>query len=258
MLTDKKVLVVGVGSTGTEILKLLLNYKIDLTILDYDTVMITDLNRQFYSREIDIGKTKVSVIKEYFEKYFNRNLNILEGNLYDFDLEDYDIVFCCLDNIEARMELNCRMARKKGILIDIGIENMFAHVKKVIFGETSCLYCIKDLYVENNLRNYCSLRGSKKREDEIYLLSQKYEQIETIEEVFNSRNEIKTNEFEIIGIRDDIIGNTCYIASIAASLAIIILNDEKNDFYFYNGSKSPDFICSRMEINLCCFICNSI
>ena len=53
MLDGKKILIVGTGSTGSELLKLLNFYKTDLTILDYDTVMVTDLNRQFYFTEKD-------------------------------------------------------------------------------------------------------------------------------------------------------------------------------------------------------------
>ena len=64
-------LVAGLGSTGSEILKLLIKYDCEITILDHDTVMLTDLNRQFFSREEDIGQPKVLVIKRYFWQYFS-------------------------------------------------------------------------------------------------------------------------------------------------------------------------------------------
>lgn len=249
ILSNKKILVAGVGSTGQEILKILSKIECQITILDYDTVMLTDLNRQLFSRTEDIGKKKVHVLQKYFLEKYDKKIKIIENNLFElFELEYYEIIFCCFDNIESRMQLNHMIAendkiQNNTILIDMGIENLFVHAKKVIFKKTSCLYCIKDLYLENKKRNICTLKSNKTREDKIYNLSQKFNIEETIE-IFNKNNEKKTNEFEIIGIKDNVIPNVCYIASIAASFAFILLNSEY-DFCFYNGQ-----ICRTEFLNL--------
>lgn len=284
ILSNRKVLVAGIGTTGCEILKILLFYNCDITIMDYDTVMVTDLNRQFFSRDNNIGKSKVSVIKEYFKNYYGKNINIINRNLFQTDIAQsnmqFDIIFCCFDNLESRMELNIRAASLRCVLIDLGIENQFVHIKRVIYGRDACLYCMKDLYTNNRFYNICSLRGSLRREDQIYILLQKYNQEENLSEkqqssvyiatrsedrivtevvnTFNTMNSHKTDEQEVIGIRDNIIANTCYIGSIAASMAVMVLEDKENDFWFYNGMKRPYILKNKIERDKKCFICAHI
>ncbi|KRH95229.1 putative Ubiquitin-activating enzyme E1 [Pseudoloma neurophilia] len=288
-LKEKRILIAGAGTTGSEILKYFIFYEqLDLTILDFDTVMLSDLNRQFFFRESDIGRRKVAVISEYFLKFYNKKIKVIDKNLFDCEIEEFDLIFCCFDNIESRMELNIRISGTKCILIDIGIENLNAHVKKVIFEKTSCLFCIKDLYKQDKFRNICSLKGSQKREDQIYALLQKFESIsnqeiarkrntqdvipenlkvfneiqkseiiirETID-AFNTSNKKKTDEFEVIGIKDNIIANTCFIASIATAFAIAIIFDNENDFWFYNGANTPYITKTKIQKDHKCFICN--
>lgn len=58
-----KILVVGAGALGCEILKNLLISKIGICIdiVDFDTVDITNLNRQFLYRNEDIGFLKSEI-----------------------------------------------------------------------------------------------------------------------------------------------------------------------------------------------------
>lgn len=291
---NKKVLIAGVGTTGCEILKILLFYDCDITLMDHDTVMITDLNRQFFSREKDVGNMKVSVVKEYFRIFYGKTLHIIDKSLFDMDISQsdmqFDIIFCCFDNLESRMELNIRASTLGCIIIDLGIEDQFVHVKRVVFGRDACLYCMKDLYTNNRFYNFCSLRGSLRREDQIYTMLQRFHQekqnmseqrtfaniknasnkkihhtttkinekiVMKVVNAFNSMNDQKTDEQEVIGIRDNIIANTCYTGSIAASMALLVLQDDKSDFWFYNGMKKPYILKIKVEKDEQCLICGN-
>jgi ubiquitin-like 1-activating enzyme E1 B len=58
-IASYKVLVIGAGGIGCELIKNLAKsgYK-HITILDFDSIEITNLNRQFYFRKDHIGQSK--------------------------------------------------------------------------------------------------------------------------------------------------------------------------------------------------------
>ena len=64
-IVNSNVLVIGVGGIGCETLKNLVRagYK-KISILDLDTIEITNLNRQFYFRKKHVGKSKALIACE--------------------------------------------------------------------------------------------------------------------------------------------------------------------------------------------------
>ena len=80
-----------------------------VTIVDYDTVEETNLNRQFYFRKEHVGRSKTDIIKESI-KVLAPHLEIeaICGNLYDSKTFDdlffsrFDLLISALDSIKAR------------------------------------------------------------------------------------------------------------------------------------------------------------
>lgn len=131
-----QILVVGAGGLGSETIKILKERHFDITIIDFDIVETSNLNRQFYFTLEDRGKFKSEVIGRKNKcKYIISRIENLESSF----LDQFHIIFSCLDNVSSRIELNYKFFHSKSkILIDSGVENMEFHVKRVD-KESSCL-----------------------------------------------------------------------------------------------------------------------
>ena len=64
-LKDSKILVAGAGALGNEVLKNLAMVGVgNITVIDFDTVSITNLTRSVLFRESDVGLSKVKVARQ--------------------------------------------------------------------------------------------------------------------------------------------------------------------------------------------------
>jgi len=115
--TDSRVLIVGAGGIGCEVIKNLVMmgvYEID--IVDMDRIDLSNLNRQFLFRDTDIGNYKSdTAVKRLMEIIKGRDdedkfhMNSFTCPIQDFSLEklsEYFLVVTALDNIEARRWVN--------------------------------------------------------------------------------------------------------------------------------------------------------
>lgn len=107
-VSTAKVLMVGAGGIGCELLKSLLcsGFK-NITLLDLDTIDVSNLNRQFLFRREHVGKSKAMVAREAAMEFVENKeeLNIVahHDNIKNskFGLEffkSFDIVLNALDN----------------------------------------------------------------------------------------------------------------------------------------------------------------
>jgi molybdopterin-synthase adenylyltransferase len=147
-LKNAKVLVAGAGGLGSPVSTYLAITGIGKIILaDFDSVDVSNLNRQFLHHEKDIGKLKVESAKE---KLLSMNPNIevetisemlTESNL-DALIPECDIIVDALDNLETRHILN-RLAVKRRIpLIHGAVTGYDGQVTTIVPGKTPCFYCI--------------------------------------------------------------------------------------------------------------------
>jgi len=64
-LKQTKVLLVGAGGIGCEVVKNISKLGLNsLTIIDFDLIEETNLNRQFYFRKKHVGQPKALVLKQ--------------------------------------------------------------------------------------------------------------------------------------------------------------------------------------------------
>ena len=141
-----RVLVVGAGALGNEVLKnlALLNTG-EIFIIDFDTVEYTNLSRSVLFRESDVGRLKARVAAERVRE-MNPNVRVewLNGDIiYDLGLgviESVDVIIGCLDNRVARLYVNRYAHRFGKTWINAGILNL-AGMLDVFKPGVACYEC---------------------------------------------------------------------------------------------------------------------
>lgn len=110
-LNDAHVVVCGIGGVGSYVVEALARAGVgELTLIDFDKVSLTNINRQIIALHSTIGKSKVEVAK-------NRILDInpnVKINCYDMRLsneesipfdENVDYIVDAIDSVDAKISL---------------------------------------------------------------------------------------------------------------------------------------------------------
>ncbi|CAE6451163.1 unnamed protein product [Rhizoctonia solani] len=154
-LSSAKTLVVGAGGIGCELLKnLVLSGFAEITLLDLDTIDLSNLNRQFLFRKKDVKQSKALVAAATAQP-FNPSVKMhpIHGNIKEpqFDVgwfKQFDIVMNALDNLDARRHVN-KMCIAAGIpLIESGTAGYLGQVQPLMHhtlhssSETECFECV--------------------------------------------------------------------------------------------------------------------
>lgn len=165
LLSRSKILVIGAGALGNEVLKNLALLGVgNVVIADMDHVELSNLSRSVLFRESDENKPKAECAAAAARQIFpDINIKALTGNiLADLGLGYVrwaDIVIGALDNREARVFVNSACARVGRPWIDGGIEVFNGIVRGFAPPATACYECAMssvdwDLI---NKRRSCSL-----------------------------------------------------------------------------------------------------
>ncbi|KAJ8767261.1 hypothetical protein K2173_013658 [Erythroxylum novogranatense] len=143
-----KVLMVGAGGIGCELLKTLaLSGFQDIHIIDMDTIEVSNLNRQFLFRQSHVGQSKAKVARDAVLR-FRPHINITpyHANVKDssFNVEffkEYDVVLNGLDNLDARRHVNRLCLAAEVPLVESGTTGFLGQVTVHVKGKTECYEC---------------------------------------------------------------------------------------------------------------------
>ncbi len=149
-LRSATVFVAGAGGLGSPLLLYLAAAGVGtLRICDFDSIDLSNLNRQILHSVQTIGMLKVDSASSRL-KALNPHLNIvtisepLEARNVDSLTEGSDVIVDCLDNFTARHLLNHVSIQKKIPLIHAGIAEFQGHLTFLHPPETPCLACFID------------------------------------------------------------------------------------------------------------------
>ncbi|GJJ12994.1 hypothetical protein Clacol_007243 [Clathrus columnatus] len=148
-LAEVRVLMVGSGGIGCELLKnIVLTGFGHITLLDLDTIDLSNLNRQFLFRKKDVKQPK-SFVAARTAAPFNPRVQIepLHANIKDpqFDVawfKTFDIVLNALDNLDARRHVNKMCMAANVPLVESGTAGYFGQVQPIVKDYTECFDCL--------------------------------------------------------------------------------------------------------------------
>ncbi|KAJ7581210.1 hypothetical protein C8J56DRAFT_833210 [Mycena floridula] len=172
-LRESKVLVIGAGGLGCEILaNLALTGFKDIHVIDMDTIDLSNLNRQFLFRTKDVGQPKAIVAAEFIMKRVpGVKVTPYFGKIQDKD-EDYymqfKLVICGLDSVEARRWMSATLVNmvdpevpeSMKPLIDGGTEGFKGQARVIIPTISSCYECSLDMLNKPTAFPICTIANT--------------------------------------------------------------------------------------------------
>ena len=142
-----KVMVVGAGALGNEVIKNLVLMGIGhIFIVDFDTIELANLSRSVLFRESDSGRKKAEVAAAR-AKEINPNIHVqyVHGDVTtDIGLGVFrrmDVIIGCLDNREARLGINRFAYWINKPWVDGAIQEFFGLARVFVPGQGACFEC---------------------------------------------------------------------------------------------------------------------
>lgn len=170
-IKKSKVCVVGAGAIGNEVIKNLILLGVGhIEVFDFDTIEIHNLTRSVLFREEDVGQFKATAAcRRGSELDPNVSLKAHNCNFWEVltpsSIKKFDIVFGCVDNFEARLNLNklCYLASVN--FVNAGIDSRYSSVEIFPFAQTpdsACYECNLPLSVYQRVSERYSCGWLKK------------------------------------------------------------------------------------------------
>lgn len=109
IIKSKKVIVFGIGGVGSWCVESLVRTGIQhITLVDYDTVAETNINRQLQATTSTVGRQKTEALKEHLLD-INSEANVCvfsteynETTAEQFNLDDYDYIVDAIDSLDNK------------------------------------------------------------------------------------------------------------------------------------------------------------
>ncbi len=161
-IANAKIMVVGAGALGNEVLKNLALLGLGhIYLIDFDQIQGSNLSRSVFFRAHHCGQSKATVAAQMaIELNPDCRITSIAGDvLTDIGLglvRDMDVVICCVDNREARLWINRLCWKANTPWIDGGIQEINGVAKVFMPPAGACYECAM---TENDYR-LISLRYS--------------------------------------------------------------------------------------------------
>jgi len=146
-LKTSRVVIAGVGGLGCASATYLAAAGVGhITIVDFDVVELSNLNRQVLYWQEDIGATKVMIAQNKLSK-LNPTIEITPvcAEITDKNasgiISGAQVVVDGLDKLDARLAINTACVRQKIPYVYGGVSRLRGMMTTIIPGETPCLAC---------------------------------------------------------------------------------------------------------------------
>lgn len=163
-IKQANILLIGVGGVGGAVAHLLVRAGIsNLTIMDFDKVSESNINRQFVAFQSTIGEYKVDVLARQL-KDINPEINLVVkcekfDSTNNIDLTAYTMVIDCIDDVKAKQYLISK-CNELGVnlLCSMGAGNRYADNPRF---EVVDIFKTQNDALARVLRKYCKEQGIK-------------------------------------------------------------------------------------------------
>ena len=161
-LKNANVLVVGLGGVGSFAVEFLARAGIgNLTIVDGDTVDITNVNRQLPALHSTVGMPKVEVVGDRLMD-INPDLNLIRiqeflspERAFEVVDEKYDYVLDCIDSITPKLNLIIACKRKRvKIISSMGAGGKMEAAKVKVADITNTINCFLAKTIRRRLKEH--------------------------------------------------------------------------------------------------------
>ena len=164
-IKTSKVLVIGAGAGGNEVLKnLALMGFGNFTIVDFDPIENSNLSRTTLFTKEDVGKSKSEIAANRLNQislHENPDIKGVNAKIQDVGKQiflDHDIIVCCVDTMDARAYISDWCVRLKKPFFEMGFEKFTVQIS-FFPNSHSTDSCLRELIGQDNFsgaRQSCS------------------------------------------------------------------------------------------------------
>lgn len=157
-LKASRVLIVGAGGLGCAVSQYLASAGVGKIILvDFDTISLSNLQRQILYTDADIGKPKAEVAKMRLQA-INPNIEVqaVVKKCDDAEfvklIQQVDVVVDCTDNVDVRNQLNSQCFEQKRPLVSGSAIRFEGQISVFTYAKNeACYQCLSQLFGSDTL-----------------------------------------------------------------------------------------------------------